>query len=273
MPGRPHRVLGRSTVDDGVADALADASGECLTVARQSVVDLGDRWYGRLVAATHDAVAGPHRSDAVLPAAVSVELLRGYCRLRAALLVDRPDDRTVLGGVDQSAALLAGDYLHAMAFLELQSLPRSAPDTGFDALTDALESIRAGFSSAFASPTGSETGPTALVEQTVGAVADAAVRLGGSLGGADHDAADDLAAAARDFATARGLRQFRDAVHQTSVEFPFHVDDTALRETADSRRADASRRLRGLRTDVDVERVRRLARAGDRHARTSDPQR
>ncbi|SEV97856.1 hypothetical protein [Halobacterium jilantaiense] len=273
MTGRPRGALGRAAVDDGVADALADASGECLSVARRSVEDLGDRWYGRLVAVSHDAVADPPRSDAVLPAAVSVELLRGYCRLRASLLADRPDDRTTLDATNQSAALLAGDYLHAMAFLELQSLPRSAPDDGVTVLTDALESIRAGFSSAFAGPVDSDTGPTALVEQTVGSVADAAVRLGVSLSGTDHDAADSLAAAARDFATARGLRQFRDAVHQTSVEFPFRVDDAALREAADDRHAEASRRLRELRTDIDAEGVRRLARASDRHAAASSPQR
>lgn len=273
MSGHSRRLLERSTVDDGVADALEGASGECLTVARRTVDDPGDRWYGRLVAAAHDSVAGPPRSDAVLPAAVSVELLRGYCRLRTSLLADVSDARSATGGPDQSAALLAGDYLHAMAFFELRSLPRSVPEAGFEALTDALESIRGGFNSAFVDPDPPTSGPAALVEQTVGSVADAAVRLGVSLGGADHAAADGLAEAARDYATARGLRQLRDAVHQTAVEFPFPVDDAALRQQADSRRADASRRLRGLRGDFDVQSVRHLARAADRHAKAGDPQR
>lgn len=273
MPGRSRRLLDRSTVDDGVADALDDASTESLTVARRAVDGTGDRWYGRLVAAAHDAVAGPPRAEAVLPAAVSVELLRGYCRLRTSLLADVPDGQNTPGGPDQSAALLAGDYLHAVAFLELRSLPRSVPEAGFETLTDALESIRAGFTAAFAEPAAANTDPAALVEQTVGSVAGAAVRLGVSLGGADPSAADEFADAARDYATARGLRQLRDALHQTAVELPFGVDDAALRMQAESRRADASRRLRGLRGDFDVQSVRHLGRAGDRHARAGDPQR
>lgn len=272
MTRRPRPLLGQSTVDAGVTDAMDGATGDCLAVARHTVEEApSDRWYGRLVAAAHDAVAGPPRTDAVLPAAVSVELLRGYCRLRGSLLAGLSGSGSALGNADQSAALLAGDYLHAMAFLELQSVPRAVPAAGFETLTDALESVRAGFNSAFAGPGATATSPVTLVEQTAGSVADAAVRLGVSLGDADHPCADELAAAARDFATARGLRQLRDAAHLPTLDLSLPDEDGAtLRQRADSRRADGNRRLRGLPGDVDGRRVRRLARAGGRPTETRD---
>jgi len=271
---QPRRLVDRATVDDAVAAALAgedDAGHESLAVARRTVEAPEDRWYGRLVAAAHDAAADRSRPDAVLPAAVSVELLRGYCHLRTALLVDASSPGDGPLGVDRSAALLAGDYLHASAFREAGSLPEPpAPGTGYEVLADALESVRAGFDAAFAGgdAPASDAGPASLVERTAGSVADAAVRLGVSLAGADRSTATALARAGRDLATARGLRQLRDAVHRAAVDFPFAVDDAAVREEADRRRADATRRLRTLRGDLDVAGVRHLARAGDRHTTT-----
>jgi len=280
---QPRRLVDRSTVDDAVVATLAgdkdddddddEAGYESLAVARRTVEAPDDRWYGRLVAAAHDAAADRPRPDGVLlPAAVSVELLRGYCRLRTALLADASSPGDGPLGVDRSAALLAGDYLHASAFREVGSLPDpSVSGTGYEALSDALESVRAGLDAAFAGPDapGPAAGPASLVERTAGSLADAAVRLGVSLAGADRSTATDLARAGRDLATARGLRQLRDAVHRAAVEFPFAVDDATVREAADDRRADATRRLRALRGDLDVGSVRHLARAGDRHAATT----
>ena len=252
----------RPTVDSAVQDRLDDAldgapvGGDSpLAAARAAVDSPEDRWYARLVAAAHDSASGSADPESVAAVGATLELVRGYCRLRADLLTALGGGCTVSFASDRSAALLAGDYLHAAAFQSLQSTSQTAAGARVETLTDALGSVRRAFSVPL---TGSGAIEPSAIARTAGAVGEAAAALGASLAGAEVQSVDSLARTGRALATVDATDRLLDSAATASTGTSA-IAERALRANAGRRREVAAELLRSLPDPVDAAPLRSLA--------------
>ncbi|MGB9965629.1 polyprenyl synthetase [Halobacterium hubeiense] len=222
-------------------DAVLTADAGGLSLARATVLDAPDRWFGQLVALSHDAVADAPEPDAVLPAATAVELLRGYCRLRNDLLAEGRAD-------DQTAALLASDYLNSAAYAALGRVDGGPPADSFAALTDVLQSVVEGFDAAYGD---APADYRSLLDDTVGALGAGAAVLGATLADASDGRREQFELVGRGFSAARyvqyTLNSRRDAL------LPEGVDDGDLRGYGADRLREAREALDRLAATADVD--------------------
>lgn len=260
------RTVDSAAIDARVAAVLDDSpvedDDETMAAARAAVASRDDRWYGRLVAAAHDSAVGATDSDsapatdrdrdAVAAAATAVELVRGYCRLRADLLSALDSDGDATLATNQSTALLAGDFLHAAAFESLQSVPDSATAACVEALTGALGSVRTTFAATCDDRASTQQSEQSVVDGTAGCVGAAAATLGGALADApDRDAAA-LAKAGRALAAVHATDRLLDSEHVVTPVPAHTVDQTRLRAQVDGYCEDAAGALRSLPAAVDA---------------------
>jgi len=239
----------RTELDRRLEATLASADAGGLSLARSTVLECPDRWFGQLVALSYDAAADAPDPDDALPAATAVELLRGYCRLRCDLLTDRDEDADAPAR-DPTAVLLAGDYLNSAAYAAFGRVPDGPPGDGFDALTSALQSIVEGFDAAYARSTG---GDESLLDDTVGALGEGAAVVGATLAGTDAPDRESFADLGRGFSAARHVQRVLDGPHSL---LPEDVAEADVREYGAARLREAHEGLDRLASRADVESLR-----------------
>lgn len=286
------RTVDSAAVEARVAEVLdgspIEDDDDGTMAAARAAVDAGDdHWYGRLVAAAHDSVVGAtdrdsapapgrdrdsapvpdrdsapvHDRDAVAAAATAVELVRGYCRLRADLLsaLDSDGERGLALAPNRSTALLAGDYLHAAAFESLHSSPGSSTAACVEALTGALGSVRAAFAATCDGSASTRESGRSVVDGTAGCVGAAAATLGGVLAGVGDRDADALAETGRALATVHAADRLLDSERVATLVPAHAVDEASLRAQIDGHREDAVGALRSLPASLDAAELGALA--------------
>ncbi|CQH56586.1 homolog to bifunctional short chain isoprenyl diphosphate synthase [Halobacterium hubeiense] len=245
--------------------ASADAGG--LSLARSTVLECPDRWFGQLVALSYDAAADAPDADAALPAATAVELLRGYCRLRYDLLTDR-DDHAAATDRDTTAVLLAGDYLNSAAYAAFSRVEDGPPRDGFDALTAALQTIVEGFDAAYAR---SAAESESLLDDTVGALGEGAAVVGATIAGIDDPGREPFADLGRGFSAARHVQRVLDSAGPDSL-LPLDVEERDLRRYGAKRLREAEAGLDRLAGSADAASLRSFLAERAPDAIRSEPQ-
>lgn len=238
----------RTELDRRLEAMLASADAGGLSLARSTVLECPDRWFGQLVALSHDAVAEAPDSDAVLPAATAVELLRGYCRLRNDLLTDHADEHAPTPDCDRTAILLAGDYLNSAAYSAFGRVDNGPSSTGFAALTSTLQTIVEGFDAAYARSTADHR---SLLDDTVGALGEGAAVVGATLAGVDEPRREQFADLGGGFSAARHVQHVLDSDATDSL-LPLNVDEQELRWYGAKRLQEAERELDRLASTADA---------------------
>lgn len=236
----------RVAIEDRIEDALGDAERGGLAVAREAATGVEDRWFGRVVVATHRSVADAPSPESALPAAVAVELLRGYGRVRAETLIQMRDERAHAFTRDPTRALLAGDYLYTSAYRALASMDHPALGDCVHAMTDVLESVTEGLAGAC----DAAAAGASFFEATGGNLGAGAGTLGATLGGADGSDREALATLGRALGTARGVQQ---VVAGAEAPVPVAADESALRDRAAAARDEARDALRSLSDSIDTD--------------------
>jgi len=254
----------RTELDRRLEAALAAADAGGLSLARSTVLECPDRWFGQLAALSYDAVADAPDSDAVLPAATAVELLRGYCRLRNDLLTERAatPDR------DRTAVLLAGDYLNSAAYAAFGRVEDGPSGDGFDALTAAFQTIVEGFDAAYAR---SAAEGESLLDDTVGALGEGAAVVGATLAGIDDSGREPFADVGRGFSAARHVQRVLDSARAESL-LPLDADERDLRRYGAKRLREAEAGLDRLAGDAEAASLRSFLAERAPDAIRSEPQ-
>lgn len=254
----------RTELDRRLEATLAAANAGGLSLARSTVLECPDRWFGQLVALSYDAAADAPDADTVLPAATSVELLRGYCRLRN----DRLTDRAAASGRDRTAVLLAGDYLNSAAYAAFGRVEDGPPRDSFDALSAALQTIVEGFDAAYAR---SAAESEALLDDTVGALGEGAAVVGATLAGIDDSGRGPFADLGRGFSAARHVQQVLDSAGPDSL-LPLDVEERDLRRYGAKRLREAEAGLDRLAGSADAASLRSFLAERAPDAIRSEPQ-
>lgn len=243
----------RTDIDERLQGVLdADGSGYLADVVGPPT-DHEDRWYGRLVVASADAVAPDADRSTLRSAATAVELLREYYRLRTELLVQVTERTAHSLNHDPTEALLAGDFLFAASFASLESIDASGDDSPFEALTAASRSIVEALGRIHVHPEPAPADLPAHFDDTVGALGRAAAVLGASLGGADDDVRRRFATVGRGFAVVRRIERLLERDEGAATIVPPTPDPDPLDAHAANRLRDADAALRGLSGTIDVD--------------------
>lgn len=254
MPGELSPADRRAELDDRLDAALASADIGGLSLARSSVLDCPDRWYGQLTAHSYNSIASSPDPDVVLSAGVALELLRGYCQQRCDLLERLDGGDTQAPGRNPTAALLAGDYLNSAAYSAFGVVDRDDPSVpGFERIAEISEAITEAFDARYVHSTAE---PCSFLDSTAGALGEGAAAVGAGLAGADASRREQFARLGRGFSTARQAQRVLDPDTSAWPSVPTGVDARQLHEYAVDRREDASRVLDHLESTTDVESLR-----------------
>ncbi|WP_408960376.1 polyprenyl synthetase [Natrinema sp. 74] len=263
----------RRTQIDARLEAVLPATGEDgLAVAREVIEEPDDRWYGLLVTETCDSMADTGDVEAPLSAAVAIELLRGYFRLRSELLVQLADERAHSLTRDPTTALLAGDYLYSAAYRSLGSSAHTDLAECFETVTSVLTTITEAFTTLSVEPAATSP-PRSFFDETAGSIGEGAAALGAVLAGADGAQRDTVAQLGRGFSTAREIDQFLDPENGTTEVVSPIVNEQRFREHARQKRDDARQALQTLSARVDAEPLRTLVGPDDSKTDRNDPSR
>jgi len=213
-----------------------------------------DYWYGELLLHVHDTLADTHLNGAAT-AAAGVECLRAYIRLRGRLLVQLHDDVAHSFTADPTHMLLASDQLYAAAYA---SLGRSGgPVSLFDAVTCTSQRITGALSTHYTDPE-TASSPRSLVDDTMGALGEAAATIGAILANATDAQHESVRLLGRGLGALEFIRRTDDLEPQDRhVVFP-NVDESGLDAYADNRRVDVLDALDDLDDTVDVRDLRTL---------------
>lgn len=247
-----------SAIETRLESALRGTDSDGFALARETVEDAEDRWYGQLVAGTYRSLTDRSDTDRVASAAAAVELIRGYCRHRSELLVQLTDRYPHAFTRDEVAALLAGDYLSTGAYSALDGADYDC----FETVTDTLEAVSGAFAATYGETTESPPDRVALVERTAGRIGEAAGVLGARLADADERQMDALARAGRCFATARTIRRARDHEPGSAMVAVPELRAEGLDDRAARRREEGHRALATLPSSADPSPLRRLGNVG-----------
>jgi geranylgeranyl pyrophosphate synthase len=267
MPRTSSLAERRAELDRRLADVLASTDETSLELARAGVQSVPDRWYGQLLALTHDALApaeaeagpGPDASaaepaasseaEAVMTASTAVELLHGYCRLRGELFVELGADVANSLPSNPSPHLLAGDYLNSAAYAVLGSVDHPRLGDAVDSLFSVSESVACAFDARHGDATDSSG---SFFEETAGSLGGGAAVIGATLAGAEDSTRDQFATLGRGFSTARQIQRQLDPETDTHSLAPLDPDPAQLRELGTRRLEAATRVLDDLAATGDV---------------------
>lgn len=229
-------------------DAALEASGDAgLATARSAVEACPDRWYGQLVALSHNAVADAPAPDDVLSASAAVELLRGYCRLRSGLFERLRDGDAGPPTRDPTDALLAGDYLNSAAYATLCAADSDRLESAFETLLSVSGSLCEAFDGRSAADAGE------FLDETAGSLGEAAAVIGAALAGADESRRAQFGTFGRGFGTARQVRRVLASGGDPSAIAPREFDESRLQRHGERRREAGSLALERLSGDADVD--------------------
>jgi|GEM_PF-569138 len=249
----------RSQIDRHIQRALSEEAAVELPLARETLHESHDRWYGQLVVTVYGTLSDRQNPELALPAGAAVELLRGYVRLRSRLLLRLTERHAHSFTLDPTAALLAGDYLYTAAFSSLGSLPDSRSGDCFEILTTALETITGAFARTHTPAGSTEHDRAMFFDDIAGALGEAATVLGATLAGFDGTDRRHLEQFGRGLSTARQIGIVLDTAPTEAMVVPPTLDEAQLRKRADRRRDDADQALDALSETVDVTRLRTLS--------------
>jgi len=240
-------------IDTRIGAVLDDAEDYGLPLVAEALPE--DRWYGQLLIATYDAVTDADAADAPADAAAAIELLRGYCRLRCALLAEPTDDTSHQFTREGTARLLAGDFLYSAAYSSLRGSTHASRDACFAVLTDTLDTITGTFAATYAMDE-PDRNPSAFVDDTAGELGASAARIGATLAGRDGPLVEDLARFGRHAATVYQIATLADSTAMQVA--PPSRDEATLQTHADRRWDDLSVRLDALSDVADSTALRAL---------------
>lgn len=249
----------RRAVDDRLASVFT-AEGGLIGDVLGDPAERADRRFATLLARSYVAVGGREPdADAVVAPATAVELLREYHRLRGELLVQVDETTTHSANRDPTDALLAGDYLFAAAFGALQSsggVPAEAP---FATLVDTAQSLVEAMGRAHAGDGQAAGDLPAYLDDTVGALGEAAAVLGATV--ADVDAAHRRAFApiGHGIAVADWIETVLSREPGRASIVPPIPDEDALQQLAARRRQGAREAILSLDDVVETRRLLDLA--------------
>ncbi|AGB15329.1 hypothetical protein Halru_0702 [Halovivax ruber XH-70] len=279
----------RAAIDQSIEHALPSDPTGCLAPADAQMDAFEDRWYGRLVFVSAaagqagDAPAGDvpdsttgaafgDETGSTAGAAAAIELLRGYCSLRYALLCDG-DDRSLESVTPE---LLSSDYLFAAAFERLGDSVTSDDDTArlescFETLAGTAErSIEAMATDVRRSP--SPDAYADVIGETAGALGWWAARTGAVLAGSSTGHRQTIASIGRLASVHRQLRHVLDPSTVPGPVTPFPgvecdgsaPGDADLRRLAGKRRDEVLTAIESLPATIDATALRSLVRADSR---------
>lgn len=251
-----HRQLSlderRAALDRRLEAALEAADRTGMPRVRSEVQSFSIRWYGQLVALSHNSIADEPATDVVLPASTAIELLRAYCRSRSDLFVQLDADDPHSLSQDPTDALLAGDYLNSAAYATLGAIDHSRLPDAFETLVGVSESLFEAFDARRA---WSVEDHGSFLDETAGSLGEGATVIGATFAGVDDARRKHLAAFGRSSSTAR---QIQCLLESDCEMFPLapEVDERRLREYGMERLTEANRALERLATSADVEPLR-----------------
>lgn len=246
----------KATIDRRLERLLAPGDDPPLPAARVAMETCDDRWYGQLLVGAYDSIAESVNDEAVLSAAVAIELLRGYYRVRSDLLARTAGDATLTSDREPTSALLAGDHLHSVAYAVLAGTEHHSIGACFGTFTTASRRIAEALEAGVGRSTSSSADRTALIDDTVGALGESAALIGATLAGADGTLREHFATLGRGAAVGQQVRRTRDPDAGRLHAVPPGPDAGTLRRHADRRLREAGRVLRNLPPGVDASRLR-----------------
>ncbi|SEO99681.1 hypothetical protein SAMN04487948_11025 [Halogranum amylolyticum] len=245
-------IFRRKSINARLDTVLSAADEDGLPIARRTVEEPDDRWYGQLVIGAYNSSGSTTDPEMVLPAAVATELLRGYCRLRSRLLIQLTDDRPHSFTLEPTSALLAGEYLSTSAYSSLRSIDHPALSDCFEVLSSVAETITEAFTLIKMQPTPPTSDQCAFFDMTAGSIGAAATVLGAILADVDGTRRDDLATVGCGFSTERQIRHALDPESKWAKVAPPAFDEQELRTHAKRRRDEARQALEELATTANV---------------------
>lgn len=245
-------------IDRRLEAALAAADTARIPVARAAIADCEDRWYGQLLLRTHDSLVEAPVGGSSLSAAAAVELLRGYCRLRAELVVGGATGNTHSSRGDASAALLAGDFLYSAAYSTLGAADHPSLENCFETMSSVSGGIAERFGRHYDRTASSSTHCGKLIDGTSGDLGECAVVIGATLAGVDRPRRDDFASLGRGLGAGRQLDRVIDPGSRTLRFDHLEPDERAMRRLAERRLDEATDALREVSAVADEDLFRPL---------------
>lgn len=225
-------------IDAQIEEVLGDVGTRRLPLVRKVIDDVPDRWYGQLLAESYATAVDEVESDDVLPAAVAIELLRGYVRLRSALLVQLSGKHAHSLSLTLESALLAGDFLHSSANSVLLSSPGSALEASIADVTESMLSITASFTD-LNEPDPSASNQANYFDTVAGTLGKTAASIGASIAGVNENARQLFADLGRGLGTSREIQRFVTADSRQVTVVPPVTHGPELRQHGRKRREEA----------------------------------
>ncbi|SNZ12663.1 hypothetical protein SAMN06269185_1858 [Natronoarchaeum philippinense] len=237
MTGQLTRDERSAELDRRVTTAV-DADGtDCLDPG--SLPSADDRWYGRLLALSYDAVAPTPDRTVTLTAGTAIELLREYWLVREQLI---DTDDAAASRRELTTRLLASDYRYTSAYSTLGDLQTERLTECFEVFSAVSESLIETLGTP--SPDHSDPDEVRFAERTAGALGRGAASIGAILADADERQRDRLETLGSGVATARAVRAAIDGDGATAATDG--TDTRALRRYANRRLQAAQRALEEL---------------------------
>ncbi|WP_222913112.1 polyprenyl synthetase [Natrinema sp. SYSU A 869] len=245
----------RRTEIDSRLEMVLDAADGQLAPAWTAILERDNRWFGQLLALSHNAVAETSDSPVVVPAATAIELLRGYVRLRERLIVQPGDTAADSLQWEVTSPLLASDFLYTTAYSTLGGLDDNRIGECFEVLTTVSDSIIEALGRTDSQSTPSSTEYCSFIDDTAGALGRGAAVIGATLADVDEPDRDHFATLGRGFGTVCRIRDIL-ASDGPSVQPGSAPATRRLRQHTKQRLQETDRALRQLSSAVDGDSIR-----------------
>lgn len=245
----------RAEIDRHLETVLKSADRDCLELARATMEEWDDRWYGQLLALSYDSMADTSNTETVHLAATAIELLRGYCRLRSELLVQLNDEIAHSLTRDPTSALLASDYQHTSAYSTLGDVDHAHLRDCFEIFTNVSETIIEAFSTNYtqSSPT---IGHCSFIDDTAGILGEGAALIGATLADVDRSRREHFAILGRGFSMGRQIQLSLNSGYRIVHIVPPLPDEQQLRQYAEQHLEMSNQALQDLSSYADVDPLR-----------------
>lgn len=239
-------------------DSVLERSEESgLGVAREIMRETQDRWYGLLLVDSYSSVTDRADQQAIIPAAVAMEFLRGYVRNRSMLLVQLGDTMPHSFTGDPADMLLAGDYLKSVAYSVFARTDHKRLDTCFRRLSSANDRLVRTFTDFHARSLTSEE-YISYLEGTSGVLGGAAAEIGATLGDANPRYIESFATFGQQLATYHLIQRSLETNAGSLPISPPDGVETRFRTYAQDRLYDLEQTLSDLPPGVSKENIRVL---------------
>lgn len=249
--------VSEADIETRLKTILDDVNTPELALARKTVIETPDRWYGRLVAESSNAITPTVDSETILSAATAVELLRGYGRLRATMFVQLGGDQSSPLKVGSLPPLLAGDFLYTQAYSTLGSVVKPPLDDCFEIVGTVLDELTETFARTFV-PGSAETISPSFFAKTAGSLGNGAAVLGATLADSEPVRPDLFAQLGHRFGTVRGIELALESEATRKRLVSTGTSERHLEEYAEGTRAEGQEVLRKLKSHAETSRLRKL---------------